>query len=156
MIFSFPQFVAFNHCLSICDEAPPTTTCPAHRAHIRHVRPTCRLRPTVSSPLDLAQASCSLSISCLMWMACSASWMSKKFSCRGRRGAASVPPRVSHQRGPAGRAETIHSEGRSAGRLPHSEAALCFRADLFRPPGALFFGVLFFLKCKWINNCVHK
>lgn len=46
---------------------------------------TCRFRPTVSSPFDLAQASCSLSISCLMWMACSASWMSKKFSCRSRK-----------------------------------------------------------------------
>lgn len=30
---------SFNHCHSICDEAPPTTTRPAHRAHIRHVRP---------------------------------------------------------------------------------------------------------------------
>lgn len=46
---------------------------------------TCRFLPTVSSPLDLAQASCSLSISCLMWIACSASWMSKKFSWKTNR-----------------------------------------------------------------------
>lgn len=67
-------------------QAPESIPLPHTHKHTTHTvimqSVTWMFRPTVSSPLDLAWANCSLRVSWRMWMACRASWRSKHPSCR--------------------------------------------------------------------------
>lgn len=155
MIFLFPQFVAFNHCLSICDEAPPTTTCPAHRAHIRHVRPLpagCGRRSPPPWTWRRPAAPSASPASC--------GWPAAPPGCR----------RSSPAGGDEEQRQFRHVFPISEGRLAElrrsiqrvgapgdsrTQRRLCVSVLISSGHQGLFFGFYFFLKYKCINNCVH-